>query len=94
MVESMQERIRGQGQLEDWDLPTTKRSVSYLFDITTDVLARPGFPPVTTRRHSLGRISAVTGDSIREGYYRLYASDGEILKVQNVGLGQWVILAS
>jgi hypothetical protein len=89
----MIDKIQGQGQLETWDQPEKKISVAYRFEITTDVLARPGFPRVATRKHSTGNVSTLTGQSIGPGYYRLYASDGEVLKVQNLG-GQWMILAS
>jgi hypothetical protein len=89
----MRERIEGRGQLESWERPEKKIPVEYVFDIITDVLARPGFPPVATKKHSEGRIHSVAGESITQGYYRLFAEDGEILKVQNVGLDYWSISA-
>lgn len=90
----MREIIEGHGQLESWERPEAKLPVSYVFEITTEFFERPGFPRVAARKHSIGKIGALTGEILAEGYYRLLASDGEILKVQNVGLGQWVILAS
>jgi hypothetical protein len=90
----MHERLEGRGQLESWERPEKKIPVEYLFDITTDILARPGFPAVATRKHSKGSIHAISGESISQGYHRLFAEDGEILKVQNVGLDYWAILAS
>jgi hypothetical protein len=86
------EKKEGRGQLESWDRPDKKLPVAYAFDITTDIVARPGVPRVAARSHSMGKITALTGESIAEGSYQLFASDGEILKVKNVGLGQWVIL--
>jgi hypothetical protein len=93
-MKALHERIEGQGQLENWDQPGNKFSVDYEFDITTEILEKPGLPPVGTRKHSRGNVSSSTREFIEQGYYRLYASDGEILRVQNVGLDLWVILAS
>jgi len=90
----MNERIQGRGELESWESPGNRSQVDYVFDITTDFLSRPGFPRVATRKHSMGKITTLTGEAIASGYYRLFASDGEILKVENLGMGEWVILAS
>jgi len=91
----MLEAIEGRGKLEDWDVPKVQMPVVYRFQIRTEILNRAGFPPVAARKHSIGLVQTLSGDCISgEGYYRLFAEDGEILKVQNVGLGQWVILAS
>jgi hypothetical protein len=87
----MHEKIEGHGQLENWERPERKIPVSYAFDLTTEILDSEG---LAVRRNSMGRIQALTGESIAEGYYRLFGSDGEILKVKNLGLGQWGILAS
>ena len=94
MRTNTQEKMEGRGQLETWENPEKRIPVAYTFDITTEILARPGFPHVVTRRNSIGKIRGLAGEAIAEGYYRLVASDGEILRIQNVGLGQWVILAS
>jgi hypothetical protein len=88
----LHDTILGEGQLEDWDHPAQKIQVAYKFEIT-EVLAAARFPSVATRRHSTGTISALNGEPVLEGYYRLYAHDGEILKVKNLGFS-WVILAS
>lgn len=90
----MRERIEGRGQLENWERPEKKIPVSYRFDITTDIVARPGLPRVAAHMHSTGKIEALSGQPLAGGHHRLFASDGEILKVENVGLGDWVILAS
>ena len=89
----LNDTIRGEGQLEDWDRPTEKTQVAYEFEITTEISAAAGLSGVTTRRHSTGKIHALDGEFIPQGFYRLYASDGEILKVKNLG-ASWVILAS
>jgi len=90
----MRERLEGQGEIESWDHPQTRLAVTYVFDITSDVVERPGFPRVVASRHSTGQVRALKGESIAEGFYQLFASDGEILKIKNLGLGKWVILAS
>ena len=87
----MHENIEGHGQLEDREHPEKRIPVSYTFDITTEILDSEG---LAVRKDSIGKIRALTGESIPEGYYWLFASDGEILKVKNVALGPWVILAS
>jgi hypothetical protein len=82
------ERIEGPGHLETWENPGRRAPVSYAFDITTEIIdSQHGLPRVATRRHSVGTIVALNGESLSEGYYRLFTSDGEILKVKNVGLG-------
>lgn len=90
----MHETIEGCGQLENWESPEKRIPVSYRFDITTDLVDSPGLPRVAARRHSIGKINSLTGEPLTAGYHRLLASDGEILKVKNVGLAHWVILAS
>jgi hypothetical protein len=93
-MKELKERIEGLGELETWERPGHRFLVGYGFDITTEALERPGFPRVSTRRNSNGVVGALSGEFIAEGYYRLFASGGEILKVQKVAHGQWVILAS
>ena len=77
----MHEKVEGRGQLEGWERPEKKIPVSYMFDISTEILDSEG---LAVRRDSMGKIEALTGESIAEGYYRLFASDGEILKVKTV----------
>lgn len=89
----MHEPLEGQGELERWERPGDRFPVEYFFDIVTEVRDRPGFPSATARSHSSGRVTALSGKPLSEGYYRLFASDGEILKVKNLGFGGWVILA-
>lgn len=89
----MHERIEGQGRLETIEPPEKVWQVSYRFDITTNVVRKPGFPAVAGRRDSRGIIESLDGQPIPEGVYQLHTDD-EILRVQNVGLGTWVILAS
>jgi hypothetical protein len=55
---------------------------------------KPGFPNVEASSSSLGTVVSLDGKIIPEGYYQLYADDGEILGVKNLGLNQWTILAS
>jgi hypothetical protein len=91
-ITPMQEEVEGVGQLEKWEHPDKKHEVQYQFRISTEIIARPGFPPMTERR-SKGTVQSVAGELLPEGEYRLY-TDEEILKVKNAGLGIWVILAS
>jgi hypothetical protein len=89
----MHERLEGQGRLESSQQPEKVYEVVYQFDIVTDVVERPGFPPVVGNSHSRGTIRSVDGEPIPEGYYQLHASDGEIIRVKHLTLGTWVILA-
>jgi hypothetical protein len=89
----MRDTIEGQGQLENWDHPDKAWAVRYRFDITTEYVERPGLPRVAARRRSSGFVRSTNGEVFPDGYYRLHAADGEILKVQSHGEA-WVILAS
>lgn len=89
----MRETLEGRGQLEAWVNPVQKHEVDYHFEITTDIVERPGFPKVAARKHAHGTVISTVGKSFAEGEYRLFAQDGEILKVKNLGLA-WTILAS
>jgi hypothetical protein len=89
----MQEILKGRGQLEDWQAPHGKHEVDYHFEIVTEIVERQGFPPVAGRRRSKGNIVSTVGDRLPEGEYRLYAEDGEVLKVKNLGF-VWAILSS
>jgi hypothetical protein len=90
---ALEEIIEGVGQLEQWEHAETKHEVRYRFRITTEVIEKPGFPSVAGRQHSQGTVNSTRGETFPEGEYRLYAED-EILKVKNLGMGLWVILAS
>ncbi len=89
----MIEQMQGEGELESWDRPGERFPCDYFFNITTNVLERPGFPRVTTHISAVGTVHSTERD-IPQGDYRLFASDGEILKVRNLGIGEWTILAS
>jgi hypothetical protein len=90
----MQERIEGQGRLETIAPPEKVWQVSYRFDITTNIVRKPGVPAVAVgKSDSTGTVGSLDGQPIPEGEYQLHTGD-EILRVQNVGLGTWVILAS
>jgi hypothetical protein len=89
----MLERIEGQGRLESIDLPTRVYQVGYRFDITSNLVRKPGRPAVATHRDSSGSVWSLDGKRISEAEYHLHAVDGEILKVQNAGMGEWCILA-
>ena len=86
----MNDRIEGQGRLETIEPPEKVWQVKYRFDTTTNVVRRSGFPAVAGR--STGTIQSLDGKQIPEGEYHLHADDGEIIRVQNLGLGEWTIL--
>jgi hypothetical protein len=90
----MIETIEGQGRLETITPPEKVWIVSYHFDITTKIVEKPGFSKVAGKRDSTGTVRSLNGKPIPEGVYQLHAADGEILRVENAGFGQWVILAS
>jgi len=91
-MENLHERIEGIGELESWENPQERVLVCFSFDITTEILERPRFSRIETRRHSLGIVCALSGKTPGSGYYRLIRPKCT-LKVQNLGLDQWVILA-
>jgi hypothetical protein len=93
-MDALKDKIEGVGELESWEEVGDRFPVEYFFEIITDILERPGFPQVAARRHGSGFVQPLSGKFVTEGYYRLFASDGEILKVENVALGEWVILDS
>jgi hypothetical protein len=87
------EILEGSGQLERWDRPEKRHPVRYRFTTTSEILEKPGFPRVVVARHSSGDIVSDVGEHFPEGEYRLFAEDGEVLKVKNLGI-VWAILAS
>jgi hypothetical protein len=89
----LRERIEGKGRLETIAPPEKVWQVNYRFDITTNIVEKPGFSRVASRRDSTGTVSSLDGKAIPEGEYQLHTDD-EILRVQNTGFGEWVILAS
>jgi hypothetical protein len=91
-MKNLHERIEGIGELESWETPRERVLVCFSFDITTEPLERPAFSRATTKRHSMGIVCALSGRTPGNGFYRLIASK-KTLKVQNLGLDQWVILA-
>jgi hypothetical protein len=90
----MVETIEGEGRLETITPPEKVWMVSYRFDIATKIVEKPGFPRVVSKRDSTGTVRSLDGKPIPEGTYQLHAADGEILRADNAGFGQWVILAS
>ena len=87
------ERIEGIGELESWETPQERVLVCFSFDVTTELEEHPGFSPAATKRHSIGIVCALSGKTPGSGEYRLIASR-ETMKVQHLGLDQWVILAT
>ena len=89
----MQEELKGKGILRRIDLEPAEWAVEYHFSIVTTLLRKPGFPPVAARADGRGTVSAQDRSRIPEGHYQLTIEGGEILRVKNLGLAQWVILS-
>ena len=85
--------LEGVGQLEKWERPNEQHEVSFHFTNTTNIVERPGFPRVAAKSRGEGNVRSTSGEAFPEAAYRLYA-ENEILRVRNLGLGTWVILAS
>ncbi|HLY40461.1 MAG TPA: hypothetical protein VKR52_04565 [Terracidiphilus sp.] len=89
----MQEELKGRGVLRTGHPGAIEWQVTYHFVISTVLLEKGGFPPVAVSSHSLGSVSELNGKDIPIGHYQLVAEGGEILRVKNLGLGKWTILA-
>jgi hypothetical protein len=89
-LQMAQEVIEGTGELESVDRPGKKISVTYRFQITSDVVAHRG--RVGVDRRGTGMVRAVSGEEIPNGKYTL-TTDEEILTVQNLGMA-WTIVSS
>ena len=84
--------LEGQGKLELWDSPRRQFDVRYVFEIEIRYPTRPGFPRARVQSYPEGRIATLNGEVLEKGIYRLYDSNSNILKVQNLGSGRWFIL--
>ena len=87
----MIETLEGNGTLRRQS-PPAQWAVKYSFQITTRIVTRAGFPPAMGKSHSSGTVDALNGEAIPQGEYQLEASDGEFLRVTNLGV-TWAILA-
>lgn len=90
----MHEIKKGEGSLTAVTSPEMSCRVTFKFDIVRNIVRRPGFPVAVGRADSRGIVQSVDGTLLPEGIYQLEADDGEILRVENVGLGTWVISSS
>lgn len=84
--------LEGCGRLELWDDPGRKYEVRYYFEVEIRYPTRSGFPRARVKPYPEGHISALDGEVLEKGVYRLHAPDSEILKVQHLGSGTWIIL--
>ena len=87
----MTQTLEGTGTLRKHS-PSAQWTVKYRFQITTRIVTKAGFPPAMGKSHSSGTVEAANGETIPLGEYQLEASDGEILRVTNLGI-TWAILA-
>jgi hypothetical protein len=92
MMKNLHEQIEGIGELESLENPQERVLVCFSFDITIELPEHPSFSPAAPKQRSIGIVCALSGKTPGNGYYRLIAPK-ETLKVQNLGLDQWVILA-
>ena len=91
-MRNLHERIEGIGELESWETPQERVLVCFSFDRTIELPEHPTFSPAATKQHSIGMVCVLSGKTPDNGYYRLIAHK-ETLKVRNMGLDQWVVLA-
>jgi hypothetical protein len=85
----MQETLEGEGTLESIP-PQVTYAVGYRFVITSGLVKKAG--GVASWIDSIGKVWALDGTVVPDGAYHLTTSDGEILKVDNAGMGDWVIV--
>jgi len=82
----------GKGRLKTIEPPQREFDVRFRFNIYTEITI-PGSHGVGARFRSDGTVESIDGRDIPVGTYQLEADDGEILRVKNVGLNGWVIVA-
>ncbi len=92
MSELGHEVLRGKGRLISNDVPN-EYQVEYYILIFTTIVERPGFPGVAPHAINRGTIRRIDGGEIPVGCYQLNTDDEKIMQVENVGLGEWIILA-
>jgi len=92
LMRSLHKRFEGIGELESWETPQERVLVGFSFDITIEPTEHPSFSLAATKQHSIGIVCALSGKTPGNGYYRLIVPK-KTVKVQNLGLDQWVILA-
>jgi hypothetical protein len=83
---AMRERVEGLGELENWgtrEAPGNRAKVRYAFDIAS----------VGNDKRGTGTVRALSDELIVVGLYRLTTSNGQTLKVKNLG-AFWTILGS
>jgi hypothetical protein len=88
------QRTEGNGKLRGIRTPMTEFDVLYEFTIVEHVIRRPGFPPAPGHTDTGGTVRSINGQFIPEGIYQLETEDGQSLRVTNLGLGEWRVLAS
>jgi len=84
--------VNGEGRLVSLQWPRREWRVAFRFQIQTTTINRPGFPQVAALGETTGRVEDLAGDLLPEGDYDLYADDGTVLRVSNVGMNEWAIV--
>ena len=90
-MRNLHERFEGIGELESWETPQERVLVGFSFDVTIEIPESTEISLAATKRHSIGIVCALSGKTPGNGYYRLIVPK-KTLKVQNLGLDQWVVL--
>jgi hypothetical protein len=88
----MIEVLEGIGILRTIVPPATEWRVRYHFDVRTEIISKPGFPPVQGHSQGRGTIIDMGGAFLPEGTFELAAEDGEIFRVKNIGV-TWAMIA-
>lgn len=82
----------GEGRLVSLQLSRREWRVAFRFQIQTTTIHRPGSPQVAAAGETTGRVEDLAGDFLPEGDYDLYADDGTVLRVSNVGMNEWTVV--
>jgi hypothetical protein len=85
--------FEGRGRLRLAGSPTVEFDVEYRFDIFSETVRWPGFPPADGDRTSRGQIRRLNNEPLPEGVHELRAEDGQTYRVKNLGF-VWAILSS
>lgn len=85
--------FEGTGRLQMAGSPGVEFDVEYRFDIYSETIVQPGFPPAAGDRHSTGQIRSLNNEPLPKGIHQLRADDGKTYRVKNLGF-TWGILSN
>ena len=87
------ELLRGSGSLRSVDGSTSTEVTFEFVVIDTPRPQRPGFPYAPSKKSGTGRIASLAGRTFADGNYQLQTSEGQVFRVQKLGL-DWHILST